>query len=134
MRSLPKRTIGLHDTQIMHRGLAKYSRCIVRSFDLLGKMKHPPDLHSVVNQIPVKGSNVLPRLGHFRLSSRLLQILLVREQLFVFLDVARHELPEHFGRVLVGVGRDGGEIVKTLLHRFALDGGLGRCVQFRDDR
>src|SRR5258705_3773858 len=70
IRSLPKRTIGLHDTWIMHRGLAKYSGCIVRRFDLLDKMKHPLDLHSAINQIPVKGSNILPGLGHFRLSSR----------------------------------------------------------------
>src|SRR6476620_1339289 len=67
IRPLPKRTGGLHDTEVMHRCLAKYSGCIVRRIDLLGKMKHPLDLHSAINQIPVKGSNVLPRLGHFRL-------------------------------------------------------------------
>src|SRR4051794_8568013 len=69
IRPLPKRTISLHDTEIMHRCLAKYPGCKVRRFDLVGKMKHPLDLHSAVDQIPVKGSNVLPWLGHCRLSA-----------------------------------------------------------------
>ena len=36
--------------------------------------------------------------------------------------------------MLAGVGRDGGEVVKALLDRFAFDGGAHRRIQLRDDR
>src|SRR5258705_11765313 len=64
----------------------------------------------------------------------IIDLVLLFQQLAVFLDVARHQLSEHFGRMLVGVGGDGREVVKTLLHRLTFDRGTRCRIQLRDDR
>src|SRR5438477_11365683 len=67
MRHSESKSPRLGNAQIMHGGLAKYSRRITRTFDLLGEMKHPVHLHPPADQIPVKIGDIFPGLEHFRL-------------------------------------------------------------------
>src|SRR5262245_1177629 len=86
-----------------------------------------------VAAMTVPGDALRRAMRRLRGCQPLLQLFLISQQLLEFLDVARDELLEHIGRVLAGVRRDGGEIGKTFFHRLALDGGLRRSVELRDD-